>query len=188
MGLEHEAVQTEVEGTLGNLLEISTVSSHVARVGKERQFRETGPEFHGNLPARGIAVSHFLGCRESPVNHAQFLDTGLVETLEGSNPQVEVRVDRILHEHRHVRILQCISDFLHQERIGRGAGTYPYHVHSELEAVEDVLLAGNLRGDFHPELVLHSLEPFQARSADTLEIVRVSAGLPYTRSEDIDSQ
>ena len=188
VGLQHKAVKTEVKSPLGNLLEIFAVSSHVARIGEERHIGETGPELDGNLPARGIAVSHLVRCRESPVNYTEFPDAGLVEPFESSDPQIEVRVDRVLHKHRDIRILQCISDFLYKERIGGGAGSNPDHIHAELQAVEYMLLAGNLGGHLHSEFILDPLKPFEARCSYTLEIVRMSARLPDTCSEDIDAQ
>ena len=120
------------------------------------------------------------------MNHSKFPDSRLVQPFQCPYPKVNVRVHRIFHQHRNIRIFQCISDFLHEERIRGSPRADPYHIHSEFQTVEDMFLAGDLGSHFHSKLILDPLEPFQARSSDSLEIVRMGTRFPNSGTEDID--
>ena len=67
-----------------------------------------------------------------------------VKAFQSSYPEIKVRIDRILDQHRYISIPESFGDFLHKERIGRCAGSEPDHIHPVLEALEYVLLARNL--------------------------------------------
>ena len=122
------------------------------------------------------------------MNNTQFLDAGIVQTLESADPEVKIRIDRILYKDRDISVLQSIRNLLHKERIGCGSCTDPYEVHTIFETLEHMLLAGNLSRDLQTILLLHLLHPLKTRHTDTLKRSRMSARLPYTRTEYIDSQ
>ena len=92
-----------------------------------------------------------------------------MKTLQCSDPKLEIRIDRILHEHRYIRIFQSISNFLHEERICSGSCSEPHEVHSILEALEYMLLAGHLGCDLQTIFLLCLLHPPQALGTDAFE-------------------
>ena len=169
-------------------MQIFAASSYVARVRKKRQFRITGTQFDGYLPERLISVSGLFPCRKTSMHHAEFLHSCLIQTLESSYPQVNVGAHGIFHKDRNIRTFQCIGDFLYEERICSGAGPYPHHIHTGLDAVTDVLFTCHLGSHFHPEFLLHPAEPLQSGSACTFESVRMCARLPDTSPEHIYAQ
>ena len=185
MRLDHESVKSEVESPLGELQEVFPVAGHVARVCEEREFRVAGPKLDGYLPARIVAIEYLLRGGESAVDDSEFLDSGPVETLEGADPEVEVRVDRVLDEYRDVSILEGVGNFLHEERVGGRAGSHPYHVDTELYAFIYVLFAGHLGADLHSEFFLDFLHPLEAWHAHAFEAARMGPWLPYSGTEDV---
>ena len=109
--------------------------------------------------------------------------TCLVKPFQSTYPQIQIRIHRILDKHRNIRILQRISYFLHQKRVGRRPGPDPDHIHTEFHAVENMLFACHLRADLHSQLVLYSLEPFEPLGSYAFECIRVSSRLPYSGTE-----
>ena len=188
VALYHQTVQTKVESPLRELEDIAAGAAHVAGIGEERQLGISGTQLDSHLPARVVAVFHLAERRESAVDHAELLDAGHVETLQSAYPQIEVGIDRILDEHRHVGVAQRIGNLLHHERVRRSAGAYPYHVYAVFETFVDMLLVGNLGADLEAGLLTHLLEPFEARSAYAFEASRVGAGFPNTCTKHIDAE
>ena len=122
------------------------------------------------------------------MDDSEFPDSGAVEPCKGSYPQVQVWIDRILDQHRDIRIPQCISYFLNHERIGSGPGADPDHVDSVFHAFIYMFLAGHFGADLHPIFPLHLLEPSQAFNPDTLEGSGMRTGFPYSGTENVDAE
>ena len=169
MRLDHKSLEAKVERALRNLADIVLAAGHMARIHKERNLRIAAAELDRHLPLRIIAVFYLFEGRESSINNTKFLDTRTMKTLQCSDPKLEVRIDRILHEHRYIRIFQSISNFLHEERIRSGSCSEPYEIHSEFKALEDMLLAGHLGCDLQAVFLLCLLHPSQPLGADALE-------------------
>ena len=112
---------------------------------------------------------------------AQFFHAGPVEPFEGSDPQVDVRIDRVLHQDRNIGVLQGVRYLLHEEGVRGGPGAYPYHVDAVFYALEDMLLACDFGAYLHPEFFFHLAEPFETLRSDSFEGSRMGAGLPYPR-------
>ena len=96
MGLDHKAVQAKVHCPLGQFLKILPGASHVARIGEERDLGIPGAELHGDLPSGEIAVRDLLGRGEAAMDHAQFPDPSPVQSLKSSNPEIKIRINRVL--------------------------------------------------------------------------------------------
>ena len=185
MGLDHQALEAQVEGLLGNLGQVLPLAAHVGRIDENGEFRIAAAELHGHLPLGNIAVTGLLIGGETAVNGTQLAYSGAVQALQRSYPQVQVRIHRILHEHRYVGVPESIRYLLHQERIAGGTGSYPDQVHSVFQALIDVLFAGNLGTDLHPEFLLYLLHPLQSGNAHALEAAGMGAGLPYSCTEHV---
>ena len=104
MALHHKSLKSEIHRTLRDFRNVLAVAGEMARITKERKFRTEAPEFHDILPERVVAVFDLLRCGESPVYHANLAYSGTVQPLKSANPQVQIGVHRILHEHRDVRV------------------------------------------------------------------------------------
>ena len=85
------------------------------------------------------------------------------EGLHGADPKLKVRVDRILDQHGDVDacVGKRIGDFLHRERIGRGACTDPQHVDACSKSLLDMLTRSNFGRHHHACLFLNFLQPLQ---------------------------
>ena len=187
MRFYHQAVKAKVQCPLRQFIEILPRTSHVARVSEERHLRIAGTHLHRQLPARKVAVLDFLASGKAAMNHAKLLYARLIKPFQCSYPKVNIRIHRILYQYRNIRIFQCVSYFLHKERIRGSPGADPYHIDSEFQTIEDMFLTGDLGGHFHTKFILDPLEPFQAGSSDSLEIVRMGTRFPNPGAEDIDS-
>ena len=185
--LDHEALEAQVHRPLGQLLQVLPVSAHVGRVGEDGEVRIAGAQFDGDLPARRIAVGLAVDRGEAAVDDAEFPDAGAVQALQGADPQVQVRIDGILHQDGDIRILEGVGDFLHEEGVGSRAGADPEQVDTVLEALVHMLLVRNLGAHKHPGLFLHLFQPFQTGRAHTFEAARVRAGFPDARPEHVDA-
>ena len=114
-------------------------------------------------------------------------DAGVVDALDGADPQLEVRAHGILHQHGNVLPAQRVGDLLHGEGIGRRAGADPQQIDASVESRGDMLARGDLRGDVHARLALDALQPGNARGAHALEASRLGPGLPQPGAEDAES-
>ena len=188
MRLDHKTFETEVKRTLAEFKDIVLASCHMAWIHEERKLRIAAAELDSHLPLRVVTVFDLIDCRETSVNNAQLLDTGIAQALQRSDPKVEVRVDRVLYEDWNVCISKRVSDLLHEERIGCSSCSDPYEVHTMLEALEHVLLVCHLCSDLQTIFLLCLLHPLEAWYSDTLEASRMSSRLPDTRAEHVDSQ
>ena len=187
VGFDHQPFQSQVHRLLGYLQQVFPLAAHVGGVGEEGQRGIAGPEFDGDLPAGCVAVGDGLGGGEAPVNHAELPDAGPVEPFQGPDPEIQVRIDRILDEHGDVRIPERVGNLLHQEGVGRGPGPDPEQVDAVFEAFIDVLFAGDLGADLHPGLLLDPPEPLEARRPDAFEAAGMRPGFPDTGAEDMDA-
>ena len=160
----------------------------MAWVNKERKFWVTAAKLDRHLPLRVIAILDLIDCRESSVDNSKFLDAGVIETFQRSDPKVNIRIDRVLHKNRDIRISQCICNFLYKERIRGGSGADPHKVNTMFKTLENVLLAGNLSRNLQSILLLCLLHPLKTWHTDTLEASRMCPRLPDSRTEHIDSQ
>ena len=113
----------------------------------------------------------------------QALHTSLVQALHSTNPELEIRIDRVLYEHRDINTLQGIGQSLHGKRIGSGAGTNPQDVHIVFQGQLDMLGGCHLSRDEHVGFVLYLLHPGKGFLAITLEASWLGTGLPHTSTE-----
>ena len=117
------------------------------------------------------------------MNRSQTLDTCLVDTLEGTNPKLEVGIHRVLHKHRDVHSLQGIGYRLHGERIGRRTGTNPEDIDTILQGEFHMLSRCHLGGDEHLRFLLHLSEPYESGLTMPLKATWLRTGLPHACTE-----
>ena len=134
-----------------------------------------------------VAVEVLVDRREAAVDGPDAADAGVVDALDGADPQFEVGAHGILHQHRHVHAAQGVGDLLHGEGVGRRAGADPEQVDAALQRYGDVLAGGHLGGGVHPRLPFHALEPGDAGLADAFEASRFGAGFPQSGAVDAES-
>lgn len=117
----------------------------------------------------------------------QPFQSGLVDALQRTDPQFQVRVHGVLHQNGDVHALQCVGYLLHGEGVGRGAGADPQDVDAGLQGLEHVLGSGHFGSHVHARFLFHFLEPGQAFYAYALEASGFGAGFPDTGTEYLDA-
>ena len=115
------------------------------------------------------------------------LHARLVDALQSPDPQLQVRVYGILHQHGHFYASHAVRQSLHGKRVGGGTGTYPEDVDPVLHGQLHVLGRGHLGGGQHARLPLHFLHPGQGLLSIALKASGLGAGLPYASAENVAS-
>ena len=59
------------------------------------------------------------------MNRTKPRDTGFIDSFEGSDPELKIRIDRVLYQDRNIGALERISDFLYCKGVCRGARSHP---------------------------------------------------------------
>ena len=119
------------------------------------------------------------------MNGCDALDASVVDALQSANPEFEVGIDGVFHEHRNVYAFKGIGKFLHGEGIGRGASTYPKNVDVVLKRRIHMGSSGDFCGSEQPVFVLGLLQPAKAFFAYTFEATGFRAGLPNAGTHDL---
>ena len=69
----------------------------MARISKERKVRIAGAKLDGYLPLGVISICNLLRGREAAMDDTELTDPLAIESLERSDPKVEIGIDRVLH-------------------------------------------------------------------------------------------
>ena len=153
------------------------------RVADDGQFGNATVQLDGDLPHGRVAINLLLVAGEAAMYGTQTLHACLVETLQRTNPQLDVGVHGVLHEHGNVHALQRVGQCLHGKGVGRGTGSHPEDVNAVLQRQLHVLGRGHLGRNQHARLFLHLLHPGQRLLAVALEAAWLGARLPHTGAE-----
>ena len=81
----------------------------MARVVGDGQVGVATMQFDGNLPHGKVAVNLFVVAGETAVDGTQTLYACVVDALQRTYPQFQVRVHGILDQHRHIDTLESIG-------------------------------------------------------------------------------
>ena len=187
MGFDDQSVEPEVHGLLRQRGDQLALASDVARVAEDRQAGETAVQLDGNGPHRVVAVEALVDRREPAVDGSDAADAGVVDALDGADPQLEVGADGVFHQHRDVRSAQGVGDLLHGEGVGRRACADPQQVDAAFQRRGDVLAGGHFGRGVHARFAFHALEPGDARLSDAFEAAGFGAGLPESGAADADA-
>ena len=87
------------------------------------------------------------------------MDACAIESLESTDPQLQVGADRVLDQYRHIYTLQSVGDLLYGEGVDSSACADPQDVDACFQCLEDMVFGGYLRSDQHTGLLFYSLEP-----------------------------
>jgi hypothetical protein len=137
--------------------------------------------------ARGVAVRLAVGRGETAMDDTELPDAGAVQPLQRSDPQFQVRIDRILDQHGDVGVLERIGNLLHQERVRRRTGADPQHVHAVLETLIDMLLVRHFGADRHAVSSSLSSATSDLSIPTPFEAARMRAGFPDARPEHVNA-
>ncbi len=121
------------------------------------------------------------------MDDGQALDTGIVEALKTANPEFEVGIDGIFHQHGDVLAAQRIGQVLHGKGIDHGASTNPEDVDAVGEGRLNVCGSGHFGGSEHVVLLFDALQPREAHPAHTFKATGLGAGFPDAGAEDFDA-
>ena len=153
VALYHKAVVHQVQGLLGNRGNQLRLAAHVARVAEHLDVRE--PSFHldRDVPQRNVAVDLVAVRAEAAVDKYYLSDSGIQETLQGTSPELDIGIDRILDQkslRSLVQIFDGVCQSLDRKRVCGSAGTYPENVHPGLQSLVKMFGSRNLAADFQP--------------------------------------
>lgn len=188
--LYDEPVETQVESLLRDRLYQVGAAAYVARVANQWKLRKSAVKLYRHSPLRRIAVETRAIMAEPAVHGAKPLNSGGVDALQGSYPQLKVGIDRIFYQHgKTVATLgrqsrKRIGNLLHCKRIGRRTRPYPHHINTGFNSLGKMPGGGHLSGHKHTRLLLHLAEPRQSRTAYTLKASGMCTRLPYSGTED----
>ena len=185
MGFDDQSVEPEVHGLLRERGDQFAFAPDVAGVAEDRQGRQAAVQLDGHGPQRVVAVEVLVDRRKAAVDGPDAADAGVVDTLDGADPQFEVGAHGVLHQHRDVRSAQGVGDLLHGEGIGRRAGPDPEQVDTAFQRCGDVFAGGDFGGGVHARFTLHALQPCDARRTYALESSRLGAGFPQPGAVDV---
>ena len=120
------------------------------------------------------------------MNRAESVHTGIVQALKSADPEFEIRIHGVFHQHRDVNAAQSIGQFLHGKGIHHRACAYPQQVHAVLQRSLHVCRRSHLGGDEHAQFFFHAGEPRQALFAHAFEAAGLGARFPYTGAKYFD--
>ena len=122
------------------------------------------------------------------MNGTEALHACGIQSFDGTNPQLQVGINRILHQHGLVDTLKRIGQRLHRKRVGTGAGTNPKNVDIVLQCQFDMLWRCHLGSHIHTRLLLHALKPGQRNLTITLKATGLGARFPDACTEVVAAQ
>ena len=134
-----------------------------------------------------VAVEALVDRREPAVNGSEAADSGVVDALDGADPQFEVWTDGVFHQHGNIRPAQRVGNFLHGEGVGCRAGADPQQVDAAFQRCGYVFAGSYLGRGVHSRFALHALEPGDARFADAFETSGFGAGLPESGAVEVEA-
>ena len=108
----------------------------------------------------------------------QLPHTCLLETLEGTEPEVQVGRNGIFDEHGHIHTFQGIGQLLNRKRIDDRAGTDPQCIDIVFQSQFDMFWSCNFGYCGQARFSLCFTKPLQAFLSPALEGIRTGAGLP----------
>ena len=178
MALHNQPVEVQVHSLLAKRRHQLALAADVARVAEQRQVGITPAEFDGDVPLRQVAVYLLVVTAEAAVNGTDALQSRIVDAFQGTNPEFQVGVHRVLHQHRDVDSLQGIGNLLHGKGVGAGARADPKQVDARFQALVHMLGCSHFGSHIHARLLLHLLEPLEAFHAYALKAARLGARFP----------
>ena len=118
---------------------------------------------------------------------SQTTDTGTIETLESSDPQFQIRIDRVLDQDRNIYSFQCIGDLLYGERINRCTGSDPQHVDPCFQCFENMVFRCHFGSHIHTCFLFYPFQPLQAFCTNSFESTRFGTRFPDSCAEQLDA-
>ena len=102
VGFHHQTIEPEVERPLGQILQETGRSAHVAWVRQERNIRKSCAHLHSQLPHRVIPVGGLTNRSETAVDKSDKPDALTFKSFHSSAPETQIRAERILHQYRNI--------------------------------------------------------------------------------------
>ena len=187
MALNNQTIETEVHCLLAERGYQFTLAADVAGVADDRKVRNATTQFDGDMPLRQVAVQLFVVTAETTMDGSQTFQACIIDAFQCTDPKFEVRIYRVLHEHRDVHALQCIGYLLHGKRVGGSACTDPKYVDTCFQTFVHVLGISHFGSDIHACLFLDFLQPCQTVNTYTFETSRFGTRFPDSGTEYLHS-
>lgn len=146
MALYHEAVEVEIECTLGERLNHVAATAEVARVAEERKVGQGAAELDGDFPTGVVAEVGGIVGGEAAMDGCDIGDAHLGEALEGTHPKLDVGHKGVLHHDGDIGAAEGVAELGHGEGIARGAGANPQDVDAVAKGEVDMMRLSDLDG------------------------------------------
>ena len=117
------------------------------------------------------------------MDSSQTLYASLVDTLQGTNPKLQIGVHGVLYKHGDIHTLQRVGNGLHGKGVSRCTGTNPQDIYTVLQAQLYVLRCSHLGRYQHLGFLLYLLQPYQSGLAMTFKATGLGTGFPHTSAE-----
>lgn len=124
-------------------------------------------KFNGNSPFRDIAVNMIAISAESTVDRTETPDAGGIQTLQSSDPEFKIGINRIFDKNGNVitkrgrQRSKKIRYILDRKRIGHSSRTYPYRIYTGTQDTAQMGRRGDFRHRNHSCLVADFSKPWQ---------------------------
>ena len=125
MGFDNESVEAQIHGLLAERGDEFASTADVTWVAENGQCGDAAAQLEWDLPHGRVAIEFAAVAGESAVDGTQTADAGSVDAFHAADPEFEVGVDGIFHEHGDVDAVQTVGQCLHGKRVGRGTCTDP---------------------------------------------------------------
>ena len=183
VALDNQSVETQIHSLLAEWSNQFALSTYVAGVTDNRKVGNSAAQLNGDMPLGQVTVELFVIAAKSAVDGTQAFQACIVETFQSSNPQLQVRIYRVLYQYRNIHTFQRIGNFLHGKRVGGGACAYPKQVYPGLQAFVYVFGCSDFGRNVHAGFFLYLLQPCKAVYAYSFEAARFGARFPDAGTE-----
>ena len=180
---DHEAVETEVEGGLGEVEEGFTATGDVAGVAEDGDVGHGAAELYGHFPKGVVAIAAILEDIEATMDGHDVADACLTAAFDGAHPELDVGAGGVFDEHGNIGASEGGSELLNHEGVGSSASTNPNGFYAVAESRLDMGWEEDLAAEGDALFLAH---PFESLLAETLEAARPGAGLPHAAAYHVD--
>lgn len=186
VGFDHKPLEIKIESLLGDFLHQRGVACDMGRIAKAWQARQTALQLDREIPCGRVAVFARRDAAAAAQDGGDAFHARLGDPLDGADPQLQIRIDGILHEHRDVHAVDGVRDLLHGERRDGRPRADPYCINSMGQSKFDMLRVGDLHGERDARLRLRAVQPVERLFACAFEGARPRARFPHARPQEGD--
>ena len=116
MGFNHKPLEIKIESLLGDFLDECRVACDMGRITQAWEAWQTAFQFDGKIPCGRVAVFARSDAAATAQNGGDTFHARLRNPFNRADPQLQIRIDGILHENRNIDAMDGVRYLLHGER------------------------------------------------------------------------